>query len=61
MDEPDYYALGLNDARALFEKRYIERKLAENGYNLSRTAEAIGAYPSNLHAKIKKHGIRTER
>ncbi len=61
MDEPDYYALGLNDARDLFEKRYIERKLAENGYNISRTAEAIGAYPSNLHAKIKKHGIRTER
>ena len=57
----DYYSVGLNEARDRFEKHYIERKLAENEYNISRTAEAIGLYPSNLHAKIKKHGIRTER
>ncbi len=57
----DLFDLGLNEARDLFEKRYIERKLAENGYNVSRTAESIGVYSSNLHAKIKKHGIRTER
>ena len=57
----DFFTLGLNEARDLFEKRYIERKLAENGYNISRTAEAIGVYSSNLHAKIKKYGIRSER
>jgi len=57
----DLFALDLNAAKDSFEKRFIERKLAENGYNISRTAEAIGVYSSNLHAKIKKYGIRSER
>ncbi|AEJ20681.1 sigma-54-dependent transcriptional regulator [Gracilinema caldarium] len=53
--------LDYNEAKDLFEKRYLEYKLSENGYIISRTAEVIGMYPSNLHAKIKKHGIRMER
>jgi two-component system nitrogen regulation response regulator NtrX len=53
--------LDYNGAKDLFEKRYLEYKLSENGYIISRTAEVIGMYPSNLHAKIKKHGIRMER
>ncbi len=57
----EYLDLDFASARDLFEKRYIERKLAENGYTISRTAEAVGLYPSNLHAKIRKHGIRTDR
>jgi two-component system nitrogen regulation response regulator NtrX len=57
----EYLDLDFSAARDLFEKRYIERKLAENGYTISRTAEAVGLYPSNLHAKIRKHGIRTDR
>jgi two-component system nitrogen regulation response regulator NtrX len=57
----EFLDLDFASARDLFEKRYIERKLAENGYTISRTAEAIGLYPSNLHAKIRKHGIRTDR
>ena len=57
----EYLGLDFASARDLFEKRYIERKLAENGYTISRTAEAVGLYPSNLHAKIRKHGIRTDR
>jgi two-component system nitrogen regulation response regulator NtrX len=35
--------------------------LKENGYNVSRTAESIGVYPSGLHAKIKKLGIELEK
>jgi two-component system nitrogen regulation response regulator NtrX len=54
-------ALPYNEARDLFEKLYLEYKLSENGYIISRTAEVIGMYPSNLHAKIKKHGLRMER
>ncbi len=50
-----------NSAKDLFEKKYLEYQLRQNGYIISRTAEAIGLYPSNLHAKLKKYGIRTER
>ena len=57
----DILELNYSDAKDLFEKRYLEYKLSENGYIISRTAEVIGMYPSNLHAKIKKHGIRMER
>ena len=60
-DPADFLSVHFNEARDLFEKRYIEQKFLENGYNISRTAEAIGLYPSNLHAKLKKHGIRSER
>ena len=52
-----YLDLGLNDARELFERDYISHKLTECAYNISKTAEAIGVYPSGLHAKIKKLGI----
>lgn len=57
----DILELDYNRAKDLFEKRYLEYKLSENGYIISRTAELIGMYPSNLHAKIKKHGIRMDR
>ncbi|MDR2785514.1 MAG: sigma-54 dependent transcriptional regulator, partial [Treponema sp.] len=49
------------DAREMFEKQYLEFHLARNGGVISRTAEAIGIYPSNLHAKMRKHRIRIER
>jgi two-component system nitrogen regulation response regulator NtrX len=54
-------ALPYAEARDLFEKQYLQYKLTQNGYIISRTAEAIGMYPSNLHAKLRKHLIRTER
>jgi len=47
----------LRDARAEFEKKFIIRKLAETGYNISKTAELIGVERSNLHRKIKGLGI----
>jgi two-component system nitrogen regulation response regulator NtrX len=46
-----------NDAKKLFEKYYLEFHFSENNGIISRTAQAIGIYPSNLHAKLKKHGI----
>ncbi|HOV37634.1 MAG TPA: helix-turn-helix domain-containing protein, partial [Spirochaetales bacterium] len=51
----------LNKAKEEFEKLYIEKKLEEFNHNISKTAEMIGIYPSNLHSKIKRYGIRIER
>ncbi len=49
------------EAKELFEKSYLEFHFAQNGYTISKTAESIGMYPSNLHAKLKKYGLRTEQ
>jgi two-component system nitrogen regulation response regulator NtrX len=46
-----------NEARESFEKCYLEFQLSKNNGIISRTAEAIGIYPSNLHAKLRKHSI----
>lgn len=45
------------EAKAEFEKLYIEYKLRENQGNISQTAEAIGLERSNLHKKIKAYGL----
>jgi two-component system nitrogen regulation response regulator NtrX len=49
--------LNYNDAKESFEKYYLEFQLTRNNSIISRTAEAIGIYPSNLHAKIRKYQI----
>jgi two-component system nitrogen regulation response regulator NtrX len=46
-----------NTAKEFFEKYYLEFQLFKNHGIISKTAEAIGIYPSNLHAKLKKYGI----
>jgi two-component system nitrogen regulation response regulator NtrX len=53
--------MNYNDAKESFEKCYLEFQLAKNNGVISRTAEALGIYPSNLHAKLRKYGLRTER
>jgi two-component system nitrogen regulation response regulator NtrX len=58
---PDIFSLGFTEAKELFEKNYLEWQLAKNNGIISHTAEAIGIYPSNLHAKIRKYGLRTVR
>jgi two-component system nitrogen regulation response regulator NtrX len=45
------------DAKDFFEKYYLEYQLFQNHGIISKTAEAIGIYPSNLHAKVRKFGI----
>ncbi|HOJ13684.1 MAG TPA: sigma-54 dependent transcriptional regulator, partial [Deltaproteobacteria bacterium] len=50
----------LKDARAEFERIFIERKLALCGNNISKTADLIGVERSNLHRKIKSLGINVE-
>jgi two-component system nitrogen regulation response regulator NtrX len=48
---------GFNEARENFEKQYLEFHLSKNNGIISRTAEVIGIYPSNLHAKLRKYCI----
>jgi len=48
----------INLAKENFEKYYLEFHLLRNNGIIAKTAEAIGIYPSNLHAKIKKYGIK---
>jgi two-component system nitrogen regulation response regulator NtrX len=43
----------LRDARNAFEKEYITRKLKENRWNVSRTADDLRIERSHLHRKIK--------
>jgi len=49
------------EAREGFEKAFLEQKLQENDWNISRTAEAIGLERSNLRRKIKAFGIEPEK
>lgn len=65
-DAPDSYLhafseMKLNQAKDQFEKEFIVQKLKSNSNNISKTAEILGVYPSNLHNKIKKLGIKIER
>jgi len=46
-----------NEARDIFEKHYLEFQIFKNNGIISKTAEAIGMYPSNLHAKLRKYKI----
>ncbi len=47
------------EAKAVFERAYLEKKLAEHDGNVSRTAEAIGVERSHLHRRIKTLGVDT--
>jgi len=46
-----------NEAKENFEKCYLEFHLLKNNGIISKTAEEIGIYPSNLHAKLRKYNI----
>jgi two-component system nitrogen regulation response regulator NtrX len=42
------------------EKTFILAKLRENGWNVSKTAEAIDTPRSNLYKKIEQYGIKRD-
>jgi two-component system nitrogen regulation response regulator NtrX len=58
---PDIFSLKYTEAKELFEKNYLEFQLEQHDNVISHTAEAIGIYPSNLHAKIRKYGLGIKR
>ena len=47
----------LRDFQDISEKIYIEKKLAENNWNISKTAEALDIQRSHLYTKIKQFNI----
>lgn len=57
----EYRNLTLNDAKDRFERELIEHALRAHDNNISRAAQELGIYPSNLHAKVRKFGIRIDR
>ncbi len=58
-ERSDYFSLTvLKDARDAFEKDFIIRKLEENSWNVSKTAELLDVERSNLHRKIKAYDIK---
>ena len=56
-----YEGMTLAEARDDFERELIAARLRENGGNVSRTADALGVYASNLHSKMKKLKMTTEK
>ncbi len=42
------------------ETLFLQTKLRENLYNVSRTADVLGMQRSNLYKKIAKYGLRTQ-
>ncbi len=56
----DYFVFNtLREARDSFEKDFIIKKLEENNWNISKTAEILEIERSNLHRKIKAYDIKT--
>jgi two-component system nitrogen regulation response regulator NtrX len=47
----------LRDFQDISEKIFIERKLIENNWNISKTAEALDIQRSHLYTKIKQFNI----
>jgi two-component system nitrogen regulation response regulator NtrX len=44
------------------EQQFLQRRLEENGWNVTRTAQELGMQRSNLYKKIEKYGLaRPER
>lgn len=55
-----FKSLLIKEARKDFEKEFILRRLKECGWNISKTAEAIGLERSHLYRKMKSYGIEHE-
>lgn len=57
-DDSDLFSsASFREARARFEREFLEQKINENNGNISKTAETIGLERSYLHRKIKSYGI----
>jgi two-component system nitrogen regulation response regulator NtrX len=51
----------LDAARRAFEREFLIARLREHGWNISRTAEAIGLARESLSRKVRAHKIEVER
>jgi two-component system nitrogen regulation response regulator NtrX len=59
--EADTDGESLKEATIRFEREFIQRSLAQNDGNISKTAEQIGIARRNLHRKIRQLSIQVER
>lgn len=50
----------LSSVKKLTQISYIESALKENGYNILRTATALGVHKTTLYRMMKKYGIQVE-
>jgi two-component system nitrogen regulation response regulator NtrX len=55
--DPFLQVPSFREARALFEKQFLRRKLAECRGNVSLLAEKIGLERSHLYRKLKSYGL----
>lgn len=58
---PAVMALGMREARELFERTFLQAQIRRFGGNISRTAQAVGMERSALHRKMKQLGITADR
>jgi DNA-binding NtrC family response regulator len=52
-----YGEVPLKELRDLVERDYILKKLEEHDWNITHAAQALGVERTNLHKKIKQHGL----
>jgi two-component system, NtrC family, nitrogen regulation response regulator NtrX len=50
----------LREFKETAERTFLVQKLRENGWNISKTAEAIGTPRSNLYKKLEQYNIKQE-
>jgi two-component system nitrogen regulation response regulator NtrX len=48
----------LRELREMAEKLYLQHKLAQHGWNVTQTAQAIDTPRSNLYKKMEQYAIR---
>ena len=60
-ETPDLFRCNdFQDFKARAEAMFLQQKLRENRYNVSRTAEVLGMQRSNLYKKITRYGLQTQ-
>ncbi len=60
-DTPELFrCTDFQDFKSRAEALFLQQKLRENRYNVSRTAEILGMQRSNLYKKITKYDLQTQ-
>jgi DNA-binding NtrC family response regulator len=58
-DTPDLFSCATFDEfKDASEKAFLQHKLAENEWNVKRTAESLGMQRSHLYKKIERYGLK---
>jgi len=60
LDSTEFMGLPLREARAIFEREYLEAQISRFGGNISKTASFIGMERSALHRKLKSLGFQSD-